>query len=286
MKTAPAILQLRELYGGANIAANVCATSNSPYQHLFESLYKRCGQWRLYRRARSLALLSAVAAVAALGLMLMARISVRRYVDRQQRPGNLALIFILRGIPLLLAVKIAVSLLGFGVVLQDLTGKASYAAAILAAPFLLLFLVERRMVLAFVEPELFGGRTRGATRFAGRRAPPIASVRPAVDGAWSPVRDKIAGSRMRIAIVSDIHGNRTAFDAVLADLRDASPDLVLHGGDLADGGASPVEIVDHIRDLSWPGVLGNGEEALASPDTLEDFVATVLRAGGALDGGP
>jgi predicted phosphodiesterase len=43
---------------------------------------------------------------------------------------------------------------------------------------------------------------------------------------------------MRIAIVSDIHGNRAAFDAVLADLRQTSPDLTLHGGDLADGGVS------------------------------------------------
>src|ERR1039458_968265 len=58
---------------------------------------------------------------------------------------------------------------------------------------------------------------------------------------------------MRIAIVSDIHGNRTAFEAVLADLRQTSPDLILHGGDLADSGASPVEIVDHIRDLGWQG---------------------------------
>jgi 3',5'-cyclic AMP phosphodiesterase CpdA len=48
---------------------------------------------------------------------------------------------------------------------------------------------------------------------------------------------------VRIAIVSDIHGNRTAFEAVLADLRETSPDLVLHGGDLADSGSSPTEIV-------------------------------------------
>ena len=39
---------------------------------------------------------------------------------------------------------------------------------------------------------------------------------------------------MRIAIVSDIHGNGTAFDAVSEDLRQTAPDLILHGGDLAD----------------------------------------------------
>jgi Icc-related predicted phosphoesterase len=39
---------------------------------------------------------------------------------------------------------------------------------------------------------------------------------------------------MRVAVVSDLHGNVTAFEAVLADVRQCSPDLVLHGGDLAD----------------------------------------------------
>src|ERR1700690_4211802 len=76
---------------------------------------------------------------------------------------------------------------------------------------------------------------------------------------------------MRIAILSDIHGNRTAFEAVLADLRQTSPDLILHGGDLADAGASPVEVVDRIRDLGWQGVAGNGEGALSMPETLEEF---------------
>ena len=76
---------------------------------------------------------------------------------------------------------------------------------------------------------------------------------------------------MRIAIVSDIHGNRTAFEAVLGDLRETAPDLILHGGDLADGGASPVEIVDRIRDLGWPGVVGNVDEMLFRPESLEEF---------------
>jgi predicted phosphodiesterase len=78
---------------------------------------------------------------------------------------------------------------------------------------------------------------------------------------------------MRIAIVSDIHGNLTAFEAVLADLRQTSPDLILHGGDLADSGASPVEIVDRIRDLGWQGVVGNTDEALFSPESLQEFAS-------------
>jgi predicted phosphodiesterase len=76
---------------------------------------------------------------------------------------------------------------------------------------------------------------------------------------------------MRIAVVSDIHSNITALEAVLADLRETSPDLILHGGDLASSGSSPVEVVDRIRGLGWAGVMGNTDEMLASPESLEDF---------------
>jgi predicted phosphodiesterase len=78
---------------------------------------------------------------------------------------------------------------------------------------------------------------------------------------------------MRIAIVSDIHGNLTAFERVLADLRETSPDLILHGGDLPHGGANPAEIVDRIRDLGWPGVVGNTDEILFAPESLTEFAS-------------
>jgi predicted phosphodiesterase len=76
---------------------------------------------------------------------------------------------------------------------------------------------------------------------------------------------------MRIAVVSDIHGNLTAFEAVLADLRQTAPDVIFHGGDLAHGGANPAEIVDRIRDLGWQGVVGNVDEMLFNPASLTDF---------------
>ena len=84
---------------------------------------------------------------------------------------------------------------------------------------------------------------------------------------------------MRIAIVSDIHGNLTAFGAVLADLRQTSPDLILHGGDLAEGGARPGEVVDRIRGLGWAGVVGNTDEMLFRPESLAEFAIQAPKLG-------
>ena len=83
---------------------------------------------------------------------------------------------------------------------------------------------------------------------------------------------------MRIAIVSDIHGNLTAFEAILADLRQTAPDLIIHGGDLADTGAHPAEIVDQIRALGWPGAVGNTDELLFRPESLTEFAGQSVQA--------
>ena len=78
---------------------------------------------------------------------------------------------------------------------------------------------------------------------------------------------------MRVAVVSDIHGNLRAFQAVLADLRQVAPDLVVHGGDLAAGGAHPADIIDQLRSLGWPGVRGNTDEMLWSRESLAEYAA-------------
>ena len=67
---------------------------------------------------------------------------------------------------------------------------------------------------------------------------------------------------MRVAVVTDIHGNRRALQAVVADLKRIAPDLVVHGGDLVFGGTHPADIIDEICRLGWPGVLGNTDEML------------------------
>src|SRR5436190_1648798 len=74
---------------------------------------------------------------------------------------------------------------------------------------------------------------------------------------------------MRVALVADVHGNLTALEAVAGDLARRSPDLVLHGGDLALMGARPAEVIDRIRELGWRGVVGNTDELLWRPDEHE-----------------
>jgi putative phosphoesterase len=76
---------------------------------------------------------------------------------------------------------------------------------------------------------------------------------------------------MRMAVVSDIHGNLTALEAVIADLRETGVDLVVHGGDLlSGGGARSAAVVDRIRELKWPGVYGNAEEMCWAPHRVSE----------------
>ena len=77
---------------------------------------------------------------------------------------------------------------------------------------------------------------------------------------------------MRVAVVSDIHGNLSALEAVIEDLRTVSPDLVVHGGDLVGSGSRPAEVIDLIRGLKWPGVVGNTDEMLWAPDRLTEVL--------------
>jgi predicted phosphodiesterase len=69
---------------------------------------------------------------------------------------------------------------------------------------------------------------------------------------------------MRVALLSDIHGNLLALDAVLADMTRRGPyDQVAVAGDLVWAGPWPAEVVDRIRGLDATVVQGNTDAFLA-----------------------
>jgi putative phosphoesterase len=70
---------------------------------------------------------------------------------------------------------------------------------------------------------------------------------------------------MRLAVVSDLHGNLTALDDVAADIAERGVDRVVHGGDVALMGGRPAEVIDRLAELGWPGIVGNTDELLWQP---------------------
>jgi predicted phosphodiesterase len=67
---------------------------------------------------------------------------------------------------------------------------------------------------------------------------------------------------MRIAALSDVHGNLAALDAVLADIGTQRVDLVVNLGDLLSGGLQPRETADRLLEVDLPTVRGNHERQL------------------------
>jgi putative phosphoesterase len=67
---------------------------------------------------------------------------------------------------------------------------------------------------------------------------------------------------MRIAIISDVHGNISALDAVLADLRTREVAAVYCLGDLVGYAAHPNEVTDRIRAEGIPTVMGNYDDGV------------------------
>lgn len=70
---------------------------------------------------------------------------------------------------------------------------------------------------------------------------------------------------MLIAVLSDIHGNLEAFQAVIEDMESHKPDRVICLGDLIGYGPNPEEVVALFRQHGFHTVLGNHEAALHIP---------------------
>jgi putative phosphoesterase len=63
----------------------------------------------------------------------------------------------------------------------------------------------------------------------------------------------------RLALISDIHANGVALDAVLADLTPRRVDEIICLGDVAAGGPQPQAVIARLRELGCRGVRGNAE---------------------------
>lgn len=75
---------------------------------------------------------------------------------------------------------------------------------------------------------------------------------------------------MRLAILSDIHANREAFEAVLADLGPRGIDRLVFLGDMVGYGPDPGWCLDRIMAFRDKGALvlrGNHDRAVSAPDT-------------------
>ena len=76
---------------------------------------------------------------------------------------------------------------------------------------------------------------------------------------------------MRIAVLSDIHANRHALDAVLADTADADVDELWCLGDVVGYGADPNDCCALVREHAAVCLSGNHDLAATGELSLEDF---------------
>jgi len=76
---------------------------------------------------------------------------------------------------------------------------------------------------------------------------------------------------MRIAVISDVHANLFALDAVLAHV--GSVDAIWHLGDIVGYGPEPDAVVDRLAAVGAIGVRGNHDSAAIGGDEIDWFNA-------------
>lgn len=87
----------------------------------------------------------------------------------------------------------------------------------------------------------------------------------------SPQGLELTQKARRIGILSDIHGNLQALDAVLECLENEKVDMLVCCGDVVGYGARPNECVDTLRRLKIPTIAGNHDHASLLLTDISNF---------------
>ena len=82
---------------------------------------------------------------------------------------------------------------------------------------------------------------------------------------------------MAVAFISDIHGNVSALEAVLADCRRLGINDFVCLGDVASIGAHPRETLDLVRELQCPVIMGNTDAEVLHPRQADASASDILK---------
>ena len=81
----------------------------------------------------------------------------------------------------------------------------------------------------------------------------------------------------RIGIISDVHGNLEALEAVLNAVQADDVEHVIHLGDLVGYNANPRECLHLVQERRITSVLGNHDLAILEPDTQMASISSHIR---------
>jgi putative phosphoesterase len=76
---------------------------------------------------------------------------------------------------------------------------------------------------------------------------------------------------VKLALISDLHGNEVALDAVLASIRRGGADQIVCLGDVATLGVRPGAVLARLRELGCLCIMGNHDEFLLEPRMVYDY---------------
>jgi predicted phosphodiesterase len=76
---------------------------------------------------------------------------------------------------------------------------------------------------------------------------------------------------LKIALISDLHGNCVALDTVLADINHQKVNQVICLGDIATIGPQPLQVIDTLQRLDCLCIMGNHDAALLDLNAASDY---------------